>query len=166
MSCCFIFSIGTFHTYSFLRHPVDCAEVICFWTLQYFHYIIVGATWWQWRPPAAAAMGVCGGCATPPLLGGGGALASCGNPAAVSGAAAGATPSLQATLRLPTTSLLCHLRPLGSRLARTDESSVAPPRCVLNLNNKHPCNPNPVHCCISSAILLRAGAFGFNGHVI
>ena len=84
--CFLIYSIGTFHTNSFLRHPVDCAEVICFWTLQYFHYIIVGATWWQWRPPAAAAMGVCGGCATPPLLGG-------GNPAAVSGAAAGATPS-------------------------------------------------------------------------
>ena len=75
--CFLIFSIGTFHT-TFLRHPVDCAEVICFWTLQYFHYIIVNATssCWQWRPPAAAAMGVCGGCATPPLLGGGGALAT------------------------------------------------------------------------------------------
>ena len=75
-NCFLIFSIGTFHTNSFLRHPVDCAEVICFWTLQYFHYIIVDATWWQWSTPAAAAMDVCGGCATPPLLGGGGALAT------------------------------------------------------------------------------------------
>ena len=155
-SCFLLFSIGTFHTDSYLRHPVDCAEVICFWTLQYFHYIIVSATWWQWRTPAAAAMGVCDGCATPPLLGGG--AGRTGN------SAAGSTPSLPA--RLPPTSLLCYLRPMGSGLARTDGSSVAPPHCMLNLNNKHPCNPNPVRCCISSAILLRAWAFRFNGHVI
>ena len=57
--CSLLFSIGTFHTNSFLCHPLDCTEVLCFWTLQYFRYImIVGAIWWRWCTSAAAAVGV------------------------------------------------------------------------------------------------------------
>jgi hypothetical protein len=37
---------------------------------------------------------------------------------------------------------------------RRNPSPVAPPRFVLN--NKHPCNPKPVCCSISSAFLPRA----------
>jgi hypothetical protein len=57
---------------------------------------------------------------------------------------------------------LCHLCPLGSEQARADGSPVAPPRSGLNI--KHPCNPKPVCRCISSAILLWAGAPNFKEH--
>ncbi len=67
--CSLPFPIGTFHTNSFLCHPFDCKEVVCFWTLQYFRYVmIVGALWWCWCIPAAAAVGVCSGVTTLPLL--------------------------------------------------------------------------------------------------
>ena len=100
-----LFSIGIFHTNSFLCHPVVCAEVICFATLQYVRYGIVGATWWRWLAPATAAVGVGVGGATPPLA----------TPAAAVG-------GLGATLPLLPTSAarLCNLRPLGSGLARAD----------------------------------------------
>jgi hypothetical protein len=50
--CSLLFSIGTFHTNSFLFYPVDCTKVIRFSTQQYFHFIIVGFAWWA---SAAAA---------------------------------------------------------------------------------------------------------------
>ena len=43
---------------------------------------------------------------------------------------------------------------------RRDGCPVAPTRWVMHWHNKHPCNPNSVCRCISSAILLRAGAPG------
>ncbi len=61
--CSLLFPIGTFHTNSFLCHPSDCTEVVCFWTLQYFRYVmIVGAICWRWCTPVVADMGVCCQC--------------------------------------------------------------------------------------------------------
>ena len=60
--CSLLFPIGTLHTNSFLCHPFDCKEVVCFWTLQYFRYVmIVGAIWWRWCTPAAGPCSRCCG---------------------------------------------------------------------------------------------------------
>ncbi len=62
--CSLLFPIGTFHTNSFLSqcHPFDCTKVVCFWTLQYFRYVmIVGAIWWRLCTPEATAVDVCSG---------------------------------------------------------------------------------------------------------
>ena len=80
--------------------------------------------------------------------------------AAVGDGGATVTPPLPPTL----VARHYHLRPLGSGLAQADGSPVAPPRSGLNI--KHPGKPTPLRCCISSAILLRAGAFGFTDHII
>jgi hypothetical protein len=58
------------------------------------------------------------------------------NPTPRGGGATAAVGGGGATPPLPPTSAarLCHLRPLGSGLARADGSQVAPPRSVLNIN--------------------------------
>ncbi len=59
-----------------------------------------------------------------------------------------------------------HLRLLGCGLAqrRRDVCPVAP--TCWGMHNKHPCNSNSVCCCLSSAILLRAGAPALKQHGI
>ncbi len=151
-----LFSIGPFHTISFLRHPEDCADFICFWTLQYFRYVLVGATWWWWRTLAAAAVGVCGGGATP--------------------CPRRLCRGRRRRLRKPTPATADHrdsrrwrdfatcVRPdsAGFRAGLTDAQKHRSVVCWT----KKSCNPNPVCRCISSTILLQAGAPNFKEHVI
>ncbi len=161
--CSFLFPIGMFHTNSFLCHPLDCTEVVCFWTLQPESAAsaarrnhdtttaadVGGATLW---PPASSSAAVA--CPRRRYRGRRRRRRKTATVADVGGAS-------------------YHLLPLGCWLAqrRRDGCPVASTCWVMQCDNKHPCNPtwNSVcrRCrCISSAIVLRAGAPALKQHVI
>jgi hypothetical protein len=128
--CSLLFSIGKFHTNSFLWNPVDFTEVIRFRTLQCFRYVMFWSLGGRlrWRRDTTTASDVGGATLRPP--------ASAGvlyyrrprrrrrwlAPAAAAVRVSGAThlASLPPTRTSRLVARLCNLRPLGSGLARAD----------------------------------------------